>query len=43
MFDVTIFRDELREMDVLVSVVILATTMAVSVYKINQEKKQIQL
>ena len=43
LFDVTIFRDELRAMDVLVSVVILATTMAVSVYKINQEKKQLQL
>ena len=41
LFDVTIFRDELRAMDVLVSVVILATTMAVSIYKINQEKKQL--
>ena len=41
LIDVTIFKDELRTIDLLASAVILTTTMAVSAYKIYHENNDL--
>ena len=41
LIDVTVFKDELRTIDLLASAVILTTTMAVSAYKIYHENNDL--